>query len=40
MVNDGSLNYHNLFDALVDATYSALEKVGEASVNIVVSESG
>ncbi|CAI9099799.1 OLC1v1036675C1 [Oldenlandia corymbosa var. corymbosa] len=32
--------YSSLFDALVDATYSALEKAGGSSVQIVVSESG
>ncbi|KAM0954061.1 putative glucan endo-1,3-beta-D-glucosidase [Dioscorea sansibarensis] len=40
VVTDGFLNYQNLFDAIVDAIYSALEKVGGSSVGIVVSESG
>jgi hypothetical protein len=37
--NDGK-NYQNLFDALVDTMYSALESAGAGSVPIVVSESG
>ena len=40
VVTDGSLQYQNLFDALLDAHYSALEKVGAPNLQIVVSESG
>lgn len=32
--------YPSLFDAMLDATYSAVEKAGGPNVNIVVSESG
>ncbi|CAB4278369.1 unnamed protein product [Prunus armeniaca] len=34
------VKYHNLFDALLDAQYSALEKANASNVEIVVSESG
>ncbi|KAK1277802.1 Glucan endo-1,3-beta-glucosidase [Acorus gramineus] len=40
VVHDGSLNYQNLFDAMVDSVYAALSQVGGANVPIVVSESG
>uniref|UniRef100_N1QPY6 Glucan endo-1,3-beta-glucosidase GII n=1 Tax=Aegilops tauschii TaxID=37682 RepID=N1QPY6_AEGTA len=39
-VSDNGLTYINLFDAMVDAVYTAMEKVGAAGVPIVVSESG
>ncbi|XP_030445356.2 probable glucan endo-1,3-beta-glucosidase BG4 [Syzygium oleosum] len=40
VVQDGTLSYSNLLDAVVDAFYWAMEKEGVTSVDLVVSESG
>ncbi|KAF3439673.1 hypothetical protein FNV43_RR17951 [Rhamnella rubrinervis] len=40
VVQDGALSYSNLFDAIVDAFISAMEKQNAGNVNVVVSESG
>ncbi|KAJ3705776.1 hypothetical protein LUZ61_009481 [Rhynchospora tenuis] len=40
VVTDGQYQYQNLFDAMVDSVYYALEKTGASDVGLVVSESG
>ncbi|KAK1549707.1 hypothetical protein Q3G72_006537 [Acer saccharum] len=40
IVKDGELSYYNLFDAMVDAFFSAMEKEGVSDVDVIVSESG
>ncbi|XP_020572900.1 glucan endo-1,3-beta-glucosidase-like [Phalaenopsis equestris] len=40
VVTNGQLQYQNLFDAIVDAVYSALELSGKSNVAVVVSETG
>nr|KYP36201.1 Glucan endo-1,3-beta-glucosidase [Cajanus cajan] len=37
---NNDVGYQNLFDAMVDSIYAALEKVGASNLQIVVSESG
>ncbi|KAI9112352.1 hypothetical protein K1719_016549 [Acacia pycnantha] len=40
VVQDGSLGYSNMLDAMIDSFFRAMEKVVIADVDVVVSESG
>jgi len=40
VVKDGDLNYSNLFDAILDSIFSAIEALGYPNVSVVVTESG
>ncbi|GLJ18430.1 hypothetical protein SUGI_0326560, partial [Cryptomeria japonica] len=40
VVTDGNLMYKNLFDAIVDSFISAMEKLGQSNIPIVITESG
>lgn len=40
VVRDGELNYYNLFDAMVDAFYAAIDKEKVGDVTIAVGETG
>ena len=40
VVQDGNLEYQNLFDAIVDVLYSAVKKIGRANMIVIVMENG
>ncbi|KAM3340598.1 hypothetical protein P3S68_028232 [Capsicum galapagoense] len=40
VLRDGQFQYNNMFDAMVDSLYVALEKVGQPAMQVVVTETG